>query len=280
MDSKEKRYAIREVSAITGVKPVTLRAWQRRYHLVEPGRTEKGHRLYSEQDIQQIQQIQSWLAKGISIGHVAQLLQSPDASKLDLPGSEGLEECESFLSALAQLNRGKAEAVMMAVLKNYPLEIVRQQFVMPIDEALLRMKSSQQSLQRGLFQSMLIGQFAWMITTANRASHSGKCLCVSLDPVGSIWAWLHALQIAEQGYFTAFLDGVEELSGLLEHANKGAFQRIDFFSNRALTGKQQQVIRQLQQLQVQRVGLPEQIQGQAPLVVTSDGLLQPFDAKA
>jgi DNA-binding transcriptional MerR regulator len=86
MDSKEKRYAIREVSAITGVKPVTLRAWQRRYHLVEPSRTEKGHRLYSEQDIQQIQ---SWLAKGISIGNVAQLLQSADASELELSGSGG-----------------------------------------------------------------------------------------------------------------------------------------------------------------------------------------------
>ncbi|QMV16274.1 MerR family transcriptional regulator [Vibrio spartinae] len=287
MDSKEKRYAIREVSAITGVKPVTLRAWQRRYHLVEPSRTEKGHRLYSEQDIQQIQQIQSWLAKGISIGNVTQLLQSADSSELELSGSGGLEECESFLSALAQLNRGKAEAVMVAVLKNYPLEIVRQQFVIPVDEALVRMKSSQQSIQRGLFQAMLTGQFAWMITTANRASHLGKCLCVSLDPVGSIWAWLHALQIAEQGYFTALLDGVDELSGLLEHASEGAFQRIDFFSNRALTSKQQQVVRQLQQLQAQGADLPEQtpkqereLQGQTPLVVTSDGLLQPFDSEA
>ncbi|HAS6149831.1 TPA: MerR family transcriptional regulator, partial [Vibrio vulnificus] len=29
----EKWYAIREVSELTGVKPVTLRAWQRRYNL-------------------------------------------------------------------------------------------------------------------------------------------------------------------------------------------------------------------------------------------------------
>ena len=28
----EKLYAIRDVAEMTGVKPVTLRAWQRRYH--------------------------------------------------------------------------------------------------------------------------------------------------------------------------------------------------------------------------------------------------------
>ena len=30
---------------------MTLRAWQRRYGLVQPARTEKGHRLYSEAEI-------------------------------------------------------------------------------------------------------------------------------------------------------------------------------------------------------------------------------------
>ena len=44
---EEKLYAIRDVSDLTGVKPVTLRAWQRRYNLIQPQRTEKGHRLYA-----------------------------------------------------------------------------------------------------------------------------------------------------------------------------------------------------------------------------------------
>ncbi|MCG6506952.1 MerR family transcriptional regulator, partial [Vibrio parahaemolyticus] len=50
MACEEKLYAIREVSEITGVKPVTLRAWQRRYNLVQPQRTAKGHRLYTDHD--------------------------------------------------------------------------------------------------------------------------------------------------------------------------------------------------------------------------------------
>jgi DNA-binding transcriptional MerR regulator len=36
MHYKIPRFAIREVSEMTGIKPVTLRAWQRRYGLVQP----------------------------------------------------------------------------------------------------------------------------------------------------------------------------------------------------------------------------------------------------
>ena len=37
-------YPIREVSRLTGVNSVTLRAWERRYGLIRPQRTPKGHR--------------------------------------------------------------------------------------------------------------------------------------------------------------------------------------------------------------------------------------------
>ena len=48
---------IRDAARETGVNPVTLRAWERRYGLVKPHRTAKGHRLYSADQLQQIQQI-------------------------------------------------------------------------------------------------------------------------------------------------------------------------------------------------------------------------------
>lgn len=250
MDFKEKLYAIREVSEITGVKPVTLRAWQRRYHLLEPKRTEKGHRLYDDQDIYQIQQIQQWLAKGISIGKVSQLLAGRVSGEFppDIPlDNPSLDECDVLLAALFQLNRGKAEAVIAAVFKEYPLLIVEQRFVTPIMGIIGRMKGSQKSLQKGLLQSVMLTQLTWMITAENRASHQGKCLCVSFDPAGGLWAWIQALKQAEQGYYTVLLDGVEDVSGLVGHEHQDTFQKVDFFANRSLTGKQQQGLHQFRE---------------------------------
>lgn len=46
---------IGEVARLTGVNPVTLRAWERRYGLIKPQRTPKGHRLYPQDQVQRVQ---------------------------------------------------------------------------------------------------------------------------------------------------------------------------------------------------------------------------------
>ena len=46
-DAPDDWLPIREVARQTGVNAVTLRAWERRYGLIVPHRTEKGHRLYT-----------------------------------------------------------------------------------------------------------------------------------------------------------------------------------------------------------------------------------------
>ncbi len=68
-------FPMRTVAKLTGVNPITLRAWERRYGLINPLRTEKGHRLYRQQDVQDIQRITSMLEQGISIGQVPALLE-------------------------------------------------------------------------------------------------------------------------------------------------------------------------------------------------------------
>ena len=57
---------IREVARQTGVNAVTLRAWERRYGLIVPQRTPKGHRLFSAEHVQRILTILTWLNRGVS----------------------------------------------------------------------------------------------------------------------------------------------------------------------------------------------------------------------
>ncbi len=46
-------YSIGEFARLCGINATTLRAWQRRYGLLKPLRTDGGHRLYSDDDVQQ-----------------------------------------------------------------------------------------------------------------------------------------------------------------------------------------------------------------------------------
>ena len=67
-------YPIRTVSRLTGVPPVTLRAWERRYRLITPTRTEKGHRLYTDADIERVRQVLALMERGVGVGQVGPFL--------------------------------------------------------------------------------------------------------------------------------------------------------------------------------------------------------------
>ncbi|MFA0811169.1 MerR family transcriptional regulator [Microbulbifer epialgicus] len=73
--SEEARLPIREVARRTGVHPMTLRAWERRYGLLAPARTHKGHRLYSDGEVRRIEKVLACLARGVAIGQVRELLE-------------------------------------------------------------------------------------------------------------------------------------------------------------------------------------------------------------
>lgn len=55
---------IGEVARRTGVAVATLRAWERRYSLLDPQRTEGGHRRYGSADLARVRRMQQLLADG------------------------------------------------------------------------------------------------------------------------------------------------------------------------------------------------------------------------
>jgi hypothetical protein len=57
---------IGELSRRTGVSPEVLRAWERRYGLFAPQRTDGGFRLYSASDVLRITEMKRLLADGVS----------------------------------------------------------------------------------------------------------------------------------------------------------------------------------------------------------------------
>lgn len=72
-DASTPRHPIRVVSHRTGLTPATIRAWERRYHAVEPARSEGGQRLYSDADIDRLVTLRRLTDMGRSIGMVASL---------------------------------------------------------------------------------------------------------------------------------------------------------------------------------------------------------------
>ncbi|MCG6968067.1 MAG: MerR family transcriptional regulator [Chromatiaceae bacterium] len=94
-------YRIGAVARLTGISPDTLRIWERRYEVVEPLRTPKGGRLYSQQDVTRLTMIKTLVDQGYAISTVAGLpaeelsrrLNSAQPANLPPPGSGRHEVC-------------------------------------------------------------------------------------------------------------------------------------------------------------------------------------------
>lgn len=69
-------FSIKQVSEVLDIPAVTIRAWENRYKIVTPTRTEGGHRLYSEKDVETLKWIKTQThEKNMKISDAVRLLQ-------------------------------------------------------------------------------------------------------------------------------------------------------------------------------------------------------------
>jgi len=133
-------FPIRTVASLTGVNPVTLRAWERRYNLIRPQRTPKGHRLYTQQDIDRIKQVTALLKQGISIGQVKPLLDSTESPRSRETAATAANEWERYqkrmLRAIEHFDETALDAAYNDALSLYPLDLVIQNLASPLLQTL------------------------------------------------------------------------------------------------------------------------------------------------
>jgi len=70
---KMYKYPIKVVSQMTGLSVFVIRAWEKRYSVVTPSRTETNRRLYSEEEIEKLKLLNEAVQRGHNIGGIANL---------------------------------------------------------------------------------------------------------------------------------------------------------------------------------------------------------------
>jgi DNA-binding transcriptional MerR regulator len=132
-------YPISAVSNLTGVNSVTLRAWERRYGLIQPNRTDAGHRLYSEDDIERIKLILQLLDEGIAISKVKDALRiAVERETHPMHDTEGpwLAYQQAMLEGVGQFNENLLEEIYNEAMSLYPVDVVTQRLLLPLLEQL------------------------------------------------------------------------------------------------------------------------------------------------
>ena len=135
----EPIYNIKAVVQKTGIPADTVRAWERRYGVPRPQRTETGRRLYSEHDIAAIRWLRERTVAGMTISQAIQQLRSlgeeafaeAPPEQHSGPRSPATLTME-LLAALLSFDEARASALVSEAFALYRVEEVCLQIFSPV----------------------------------------------------------------------------------------------------------------------------------------------------
>lgn len=158
MSQREGYLRIGELARRTGTSPELLRAWEQRYGLLRPMRSEGGFRLYSDQDEARVLRTKGLIAEGLSASEAARRALGPEVPQEegeDAPATEGL--ATELAEALDRYDEDGANRVLDRLLAALSLETVMQQVLLPYLHLLgHRWASGEISVSQEHFASSLI----------------------------------------------------------------------------------------------------------------------------
>ena len=178
-DPQAAYFPIRVVSNETGVNAITLRAWERRYGLITPKRTAKGHRLYTEGDIRLIRKVVALLERGIPISQARSMLEN-GAAETELVTSVPSQPSQwhQYRARLAQAVQDFDDATLAAILDEvtsfFPVDIALRFLLLPLHQQLKEQISSPLGGARlHFFGAFLQGRLTARLADAPEADSNG-----------------------------------------------------------------------------------------------------------
>lgn len=187
---------IREVARQTGVNAITLRAWERRYGLIVPHRTPKGHRLFNAEHVQRIQSILTWINRGMAVSKIKPLLDT--AQPLAEPLQDDWQrQRHALVLAVTQLAERQVDELVNQAMALYPPRTVCEQLLLPLLTELQMRWQGQfgAQLERVFLYSWLRSKFGSRIYHNNRQLRGAPLLLINhsdSSPEPYLWltAWL------------------------------------------------------------------------------------------
>lgn len=146
--ASEYKFPIKVVSQMTGLSVHVIRAWEKRYHVVDPDRTDTNRRLYSEEDIEKLRLLNDASHLGHNIGSLANLSLSElknllfkeksnvSENKIGLKNSGNGANTEEILSecleAIINYDAKKFESILLNTSARLTQPVLIEDVVIPL----------------------------------------------------------------------------------------------------------------------------------------------------
>lgn len=239
-------YNIKAVEQSTGISSSTLRAWERRYHVCQPQRSDSGYRLYSDRDIAVIRWLKAQVDAGMSISQAVAWLDSLTASagtleQVILPANGDMVVTplspathhmmrrdyavlqKELINALLAFDEDGAEHVLAEAFSLYPLELVGENLIAPVlVEIGERWHRGEITVTREHYASTLLQQRLAAILRTAPHPNKKNLIWVTCAPGEDheMGAMLLTIYLRRAGYQTQYLGKNIKASDLINDVNQ------------------------------------------------------------
>lgn len=225
-DSTIPRYPVRLVARRTGLTPHVLRAWERRYGVVTPTRSDGGQRLYSQQDVERLTRLRRLTDRGHAIGHLASLdlgalarldeesaaetvADAPPVGRAALPSEEYVREiAAAALRAIRRLDAVELQAILERAAVTAGVPAFLDGVVVPVLEGIGRgwRERSVSIAQEHLATAVLRRVLGWLLGVYEVKGEAPR-LVVATPPgqVHELGALMVAVSAAAEGWGVTYL---------------------------------------------------------------------------
>lgn len=119
---------IGELARRVGLTPDVLRAWERRYELLEPERSPGGFRLYSDSDLARVVAMQRYLEAGLAPAQAAIRTRAESTPPAVVPDGDPIA---GLRGALENFDEGAAHRALDHILERFSVESLISNIVFP-----------------------------------------------------------------------------------------------------------------------------------------------------
>lgn len=209
------RLRIGELARRTGVATDLLRAWERRYGLLAPTRTEGGYRLYSSADVRRVARMRELLASGVSAAEAAREALSEPPSPA--PAASAGVPVE-LSDAIRRLDDAAAHAAFDRLLADFSLDAVLDGAVLPLLRELGEgWEKGEVTIAQEHFASHLVrGRLLGLARGWDRGSGPRAVLAGPPEERHDLGLLIFGLALREHGWRITFLGGDTPLETLAE----------------------------------------------------------------
>jgi len=215
-------HPMKVVSKRTGLSPHVLRAWEKRYGVVEPVRTPTNRRLYREVDLQRLLLLAKLTVRGYNIGHICnkpenelrellremEAAEEPDQASAPPAPSGGSELLQQALDATLRLDAHDLEDILRGASVTLSRPHLIDQLILPLLEHIGAMwQRGDMRVAHEHLAAAVIRSFLGNLTAAHSVLPNAPRFVVT-TPAGQLHelgALMVASTAAAQGYRVLYL---------------------------------------------------------------------------